>query len=284
MNYNNIDCNDSVEKLLKIIEVLLSESGCPWDKNQTPLSMRGSLIEETFETVDAINSDEAVHIKEELGDVLFNVLLISFMYQKENIFSVNDVFSNICNKLIRRHPHVFCTKEKLTQEQVNKQWDLIKENIEGRKTDRILDQVPDGYPPLLKSFKMLKKASKKCFEWDSVQDAENKVKEEFGEVIEAYSLINENNLSEKPFTKNSSKENDKLYFHLEEEIGDLLFSVISLSNIMNINPIVALSRTNKKFYKRFNYVEKKMNENNLSMDKENRQKMVHFWNEAKHLK
>lgn len=166
------DAVNAYRNFLKVIKTLRSEGGCPWDREQTPLSMRGDLIEETFEAVDAISSEDSEHAKEELGDVLLNDTIISYMYEQKGLWTIADSINELTQKLIRRHPHVFKesegsaeAKDKAdTTEKVLSQWDRIKENVEGRKTESVLESVPEDFPPLLKSYKYAKKAIKKGFD------------------------------------------------------------------------------------------------------------------------
>ncbi|MGN0730468.1 MAG: nucleoside triphosphate pyrophosphohydrolase [Treponema sp.] len=261
--------NDAFGRLYNVIKILRSENGCPWDREQTPLSMRQDLIEETFEAVDAITMEDAVHSKEELGDVILNATMISYMNEQSGNFSVADVLNELAEKLIRRHPHVFpasagkvCADTDVkTSTEVLNQWDKIKEKVEGRKSSCILDEVPKGFPPLLKSFKMQKKAAKKGFDWDKIEDVKAKITEEFREAEEARIT------------------DDKKA--LESEIGDLLFAVVNYARHLGVNPDVALNIANKKFYRRFSYVQQKMEEAGEEMLPGKLELMDKFWNEAK---
>lgn len=278
-------------RLYNVIKILRCPEGCPWDKEQTPLSMRRDLIEETFEAVDAITQEDPFHAKEELGDVMLNATMISYMYEQKGDFSVAEVFNELAEKLIRRHPHVFpesegsvCANTPVKNgEQVLNQWDRIKENLEGRKTECILDEVPQGFPPLLKAYKMQKKAAKKGFDWDNVEDVKAKITEELAEVEEARLKVNEllKNQDVHVFEMKSSKEADEAQKELEGEIGDLLFAVVNYARHLGVDPETALNATNTKFHKRFSYVQKKMEENEIPMIQENLSKMDEFWNEAK---
>lgn len=260
-------------KFLETIQTLRAPGGCPWDREQTPLSMRPPLVEECFEAVDAITSQDSNHAKEELGDVLLNTLMISYMYEQNEDFSVADVLNEVSEKLVRRHPHVWpesqgASEEKekaVTSGQVLNQWDRIKQNVEGRKASSILDEVPEGFPPMLKAFKFQKKAGKKGFEWTDSKAALEKVNEELKELLEAQ----------------KEAEGQKGNLHVEEEAGDLLFAVINYIRMLGIDPQVALSRTNNKFYKRFTYVEEKMEENKIPMDKNHLDQAISLWKEAK---
>ena len=278
-------------RLYNVVKILRCPEGCPWDKEQTPLSMCRDLIEETFEAVDAITQEDSFHAKEELGDVMLNATMISYMYEQKGDFSVAEVLNDLAEKLIRRHPHVFpesegsvCANTPVNNgEQVLNQWDRIKENLEGRKTECILDEVPQGFPPLLKAYKMQKKAAKKGFDWDNVEDVKAKITEELAEVEEARLKVNEllKNQDVHVFEMKSSKEADEAQKELEGEIGDLLFAVVNYARHLGVDPETALNATNTKFHKRFSYVQKKMEENEIPMIQENLSKMDEFWNEAK---
>ena len=278
-------------RLYNVVKILRCPEGCPWDKEQTPLSMRRDLIEEVFEAIDAITQEDSFHAKEELGDVMLNATMISYMYEQKGDFSVAEVLNELAEKLIRRHPHVFpesegsvCANTPVKNgEQVLNQWDRIKENVEGRKTECILDEVPQGFPPLLKAYKMQKKAAKKGFDWDNVEDVKAKITEELAEVEEARLKVNEllKNQDVHVFEMKSSKEADEAQKELEGEIGDLLFAVVNYARHLGVDPETALNATNTKFHKRFSYVQKKMEENEIPMIQENLSKMDEFWNEAK---
>ena len=249
-------------RLSEIMEMLRSENGCPWDKEQNPHTLRSTLIEETFEAIDAISEDDADHVKEELGDVFFNLVFISRCYEESGIFSSEDSLNEICEKLIRRHPHVFGSVNGVyTSDEVHNQWEKIKETVEGRKSDSVLDSVPKSFPPLLKAYKLLKKAAKSGFDWRKSEDFYSKIFEEIDEVREAES------------------EKDKA--HIEEEMGDLILAVVNLSRNFGIDPNVALEKANIKFSERYKLVEKRMKKSNLEMKAENDNKMMEFWNEAK---
>lgn len=288
--------SDAFSYFFKTIQTLRAKGGCPWDREQTPLSMRRDLIEETFEAVDAISQNDAAHAKEELGDVFLNAAMISYMYEQEGSFKVAEVLTELADKLIRRHPHVFPQSEGASEakeavkssDEVLNQWDRIKQNVEGRKGDSILDEVPEGFPPILRAYKLQKKAAKKGFDWDTPELVEEKITEEFNEVKEAKAERNKvfgaeegtNNHTE-PFTVSSNPALDKAQLHLEEEIGDLLFAVVNYARKLGVDPETALTRTNQKFYKRFTYVEKKMAENHIPMDHDHLKEEDDFWNEAK---
>lgn len=271
--YENASCEQSFERLYAIVKKLRSPSGCPWDREQTPVSMRQPLIEECYEAVDAINQNDANHVCEELGDVFLNSVLISNIYEEKKDFTLAQVLNGVCSKIVRRHPHVWppknndgaeCIKSAgdiKTGDQVVSQWEKIKQQMEGRKQKCCLDEVSYGLPPLLRSYKIQKKAAKKGFDWDNTEDVWKKIYEELDELKEA---------------QNSGVQDD-----IEAELGDALFSIVNLARKLKVDPEVALSRTNKKFRDRYAFVEEKMDEKGIEMKQENLSVMDEFWNQAK---
>jgi len=250
---------EAFKELYDIVVRLRGPGGCPWDIEQTPSSLRGSLVEETYECLEAIDEKDPAHIAEELGDLFLLATMISYMHEQEGKFSVADALSNVGKKLIRRHPHVFGEVKVKDSAEVLNNWAEIKVKQEGRKPkDSVLDEVSGGLPPMERSFKLQKKAAKSGFDWPDIEGVIDKIKEELDEVRAA---------------KNETE--------TEEELGDLLFSVINLCRYLKIEPSSALNRTNNKFIERFKYVEKKMKENGQEMKKENLNIMDKYWNEAK---
>ncbi len=281
-------------RLYTTIRTLRAPDGCPWDRDQTPLSMRRDLVEEVFEAVDAITAQDPSHAKEELGDVMLNATLSAYMYEQNGDFAVADMLNGLTDKLIRRHPHVFkqsqgsvcMTGEVKTSSEVISQWDKIKETVEGRNGKAsILDEVPEGFPPLLKACKMQKAAAKKGFDWKTIEPVAAKVREEFAEVQEAAEGVKKEqaSLTENtvPLTEHSVPAVDSAQLHLEEEFGDLLFSVINYMRHLGVDPETAMDRANRKFYRRFSYVEHKMNEAGISMDNSHLDDEERLWQEAK---
>lgn len=278
------------EKFFETVKAV--RKGCPWDKDQTALSLRSTFFEETCEALDAITEQNPDHVKEELGDVLLNVVLIAYLFEEKNLFTVEDSINAITEKLIRRHPHVFkesegkieVKDEAKTSEQALNQWDRIKANVEGRKAESILDEVPENFPPILKAYKMLKKAAKLNFEWKNISECAQKFFEELSEMKAAREEVQSARKTpdEKPFSANSdSKELDESQLHLEEEFGDALLAFINYGRWLGIDANVALQRANKKFYRRFTFVEKKMKENNIPFDENEKKQMMEFWEQAK---
>ena len=286
-----IDKNTAAYKrLLETIRILRAEGGCPWDREQTPLSMRQDLIEECFEAADAISEQDDVHTKEELGDVILNASMIAYMFEQSGKFSIEECINELTDKLIRRHPHVFkesegqaaVTQKVKNAEEVLNQWDRIKENIEGRKSNHsVLDEVPEGFPPLLRAYKMQKKAAKKGFDWKEIEPVYDKILEELSEVKEAAKIAAECSCDAKAFTVGSDARKNEAQLRVEEEIGDLLFAVVNYARHLGVDPEIALSRTNKKFYRRFSFVEQEMNKTGIPMDGNHLEDEDNLWNKAK---
>ena len=264
---------EAFNKLYETVVRLRGPGGCPWDREQTPLTLRGDLIEETYECVEAIDEGEPSHIKEELGDIFLLATMLAYMHEQEGVFSVTDTLKGIVEKLIRRHPHVFGSSpgkinfakepQTLNSDEVLDNWARIKVEEEGRKPrDSILDEVSRGLPPLDRSWKLQKKAAKAGFDWPDTAGVIAKIKEELAEVESAIASP----------TKDTA---------LEEELGDLLFSVVNLCRFFDIEPSVALQRTNIKFTNRFKHVEKRMKESGQEMNAKNLDVMDQYWNDAK---
>jgi tetrapyrrole methylase family protein/MazG family protein len=245
------------------MKILRSPAGCPWDQEQTPKTIRSNLIEEAYECIDAITSDDTSHIREELGDIYLVSTFMAYMYEQEGRFTVAEVLEELCEKLIRRHPHVFGTgSEADTAEKVVHQWKNIKVTVEGKKPkDSILDEVPHALPPLDRAYKIQKKAAKVGFDWAKIEDVWSKVREEVEESEEAW------------------KEGDRE--KLEEEVGDLLFSLVNVARYLEVDPSVALSRTLVKFNRRFKEMEQRMKKQGLTPSAAQFELMDQLWNEIK---
>lgn len=269
MDHQENDYGGAFTRLCGIVERLRGEGGCPWDREQSPRSLRGGLIEETYECVEAINENDPPHIREELGDLFLLVTMISYMHQQEGLFSIPSVLNGIAEKLIRRHPHVFApggTGGTLSSGEVLDRWARIKVEQEGRKPkDSVLDGVSRALPPLDRAWELQKKAARAGFDWPDAAGALAKLKEELRETEEEL---------DKPGP-------DKGEERLEAELGDLLFSAINLCRLVGVEPSVALGRANATFTARFTYVERKMKESGAAMEAGSLPLMDRFWNEAK---
>ncbi len=262
---------EAFNRLHETIRRLRAPGGCPWDREQTPETLRETLIEEAYETVEAITEGDTDHVCEELGDVFLNAVMLSYMYEQLDSFTVTDVLETVSDKLIRRHPHVFgetdgyagpgSGNETDTPEKVLNQWDEIKQKVEGRKGSSALDGVSMGLPSLERAKKLQKRASKCGFDWEHSDDVWPKVDEELAELREAAAGGNPE--------------------RIEEELGDVLFSLVNIARHLKVDPGVALTRTNAKFVKRFTHVESSMKEAGLPMDKGHLADMDRFWNELR---
>ena len=263
--------SESFKALYDTVARLRGPGGCPWDIEQNPSTLRGDLIEETYECIEAIDENDTDHIAEELGDLFLLATMLSYMHEEEGKFSVTDVLVKVNEKLIRRHPHVFGEVKVKDSAEVLNNWADIKVKQEGRKPkDSILDEVSGGLPPMDRTYALQKKAAKAGFDWPDTEGVISKIKEELDE---ARIAINNQ--------KSVAHNEQDAQTAVEEELGDLLFSVINLCRFLKIEPSVALRRTNSKFVNRFKYVEKKMKETGQEMKKENLNVMDAYWNEAK---
>ena len=276
------DAAFSFDRLYAVVARLRAPDGCPWDLEQTPESTRANLIEEAYECVEAINEKDTAHIREELGDVFLLATMLGYMYEQGGDFRVADSLQEVTEKLIRRHPHVFGDAVAETAGEVLKQWDDIKVKVEGRKAkDSVLDKVSRALPPLEKAYQMQKKAAKVGFDWLEPADVWDKVAEELAETREACEALGKTGPSGAGGDNSPDAPDPALREHLEEEIGDLLFSVVNISRFLDIDPAVALHRATGKFDRRFRHVEKVMKERGHAMSAETFAEMDALWDDAK---
>ena len=253
-------------RLYEIIVVLRSPDGCPWDREQTGSSLRRHLIEETYETIDAIDSGDPDHVSEELGDLMLLIVMIARIYEESSHFSVVSVVERIAEKLVRRHPHVFSDATVESSQDVIAQWQEIKETQEGRTPAAgALGSVSQGIPPLDRANELQKAAARVGFDWPTVVDVIAKMNEEVGELQELLSA----SAAPAPDEIRQSA--------LEEEVGDILFSAVNIARFLKIDPSVALNRTNRKFTQRFGQVERQMSERNLPMGPDTADLMNEIW-------
>jgi tetrapyrrole methylase family protein/MazG family protein len=258
-------------RLYSIIAKLRSPEGCPWDREQTPMSLRGNIIEETYELVEAIDSGDAPHVREEAGDLYLLATMVAYMHEESGAFSVADVLDAISAKLVRRHPHVFADSVASTPDAVIRQWNDIKEKVEGRRRkDSLLDEVSRALPPLERAYKVQKKAAKAGFDWTRAADVWDKAREELAEAEHACAAL----AAERGAAEGARS-------RVEEELGDLLFSAVNLSRFLGVDPAIALHGAIEKFSRRFRHVEKRMTEAGRPLAAEQMALMDSFWNEAK---
>jgi XTP/dITP diphosphohydrolase len=253
----------SFERLLKIMDDLRQQ--CPWDKKQTLETLRHLTIEETYELSDAILEGDMQEIRKELGDLMLHLVFYAKIGSETNDFTITDVLNGICEKLINRHPHIYGDVVAETEEQVKQNWEQIKLK-EGNKS--VLSGVPSSLPALVKASRIQEKARGVGFDWEEKQQVWEKVEEELQEFKNEFNVLD-------------NKEIDKE--KAEGEFGDLLFSLINYARFININPEDALEKTNRKFIKRFQYLESKSAELGKSLKNMTLAEMDVFWNEAKKL-
>tara|TARA_B100000780_G_scaffold90404_1_gene62476 strand:+ start:3656 stop:4432 length:777 start_codon:yes stop_codon:yes gene_type:complete len=247
---------ESIDKLLTIVDELRSK--CPWDKKQTFETLRSLTIEETFELSEAISEKDFDGIKSELGDLLLHVLFYSKIASEKKEFDIGDVTEAICSKLIYRHPHVYGNLKVKNEEQVKRNWESLKLK-EGNSS--IFSGIPSSLPETIKSQRIQDKAAGSGFEWKEIEDVWAKVKEEESEFVEA---VKSNNKSS-----------------MEEEFGDLIFSLINYGRFLKIDTDMALKKTNKKFINRFQYMENTVKSENKSIQALDLDELLVFWEESK---
>jgi tetrapyrrole methylase family protein/MazG family protein len=271
---------EAFARLYSIVSRLRAPDGCPWDREQTPASLRGSVVEEAYELVEAIDEGDAPHVAEEAGDIFLLATMIAYMHEQKGSFSVADALGGISAKLVRRHPHVFADAVAETPDAVLKQWDDIKEKVEGRRRkDSVLDSVSRALPPLERAYKLQKKAAKAGFDWAAAGDVWAKAREELFEAeraceaLGAAKLAGADEASEAASAAGTES--------LEEELGDLLFTAVNLARYLEVDPAIALHSANEKFSRRFRHVEKRMAESGLALEPGNMERMDAFWDEAK---
>ncbi|MGB9822368.1 nucleoside triphosphate pyrophosphohydrolase [Thermodesulfovibrio sp.] len=252
--------SEKFDELVKIMEILRSEKGCPWDRVQTHDTLKRYLLEEAYELIEAIENKDSKAMKEELGDLLLQIVFHSEIAKQNSNFDINDVIQTIIQKMIRRHPHVFAEADFKTPEEVLAQWDERKKE-EGKLHESILDGIPLALPALLRAYKIQSRVSKVGFDWDNAQGVVEKIKEEVKEVEEAIACQEKN--------------------RIEEEIGDLLFSIVNLARFLKIDPEAALRKTNRKFEKRFKKLEKIAKQKGKNLKDMTLQEMDSLWNEIK---
>jgi tetrapyrrole methylase family protein/MazG family protein len=270
--------------LYETVVRLRGEGGCPWDREQNPETLRGDLIEETYECIEAIDEKDSGHIREELGDLFLLVTMLSYMHEQEGLFTVADVLEGITAKLIRRHPHVFGETKVRDSAEVLQNWAKIKVEEEGRRPkDSLLDEVSAALPPLDRAWKLQKKAARAGFDWPNIDGVLAKLEEEIAEVKEALFQGPETSPNGAGSGETRAAEGPvrDAARHIEEELGDLLFSAVNLCRFLKVEPSVALQRTNVKFVRRFKYVEQEMKKAGTEMTHGNLSVMDRYWEEAK---
>ena len=254
---------EAFERLLKIMDELRAQ--CPWDRRQTIESLRLLTIEETYELADAIDEKDMKLLKEEIGDILLHMVFYSKIASEQKAFDITEVISTLCEKLIRRHPHIYGDVKVSSEAEVKHNWEQIK--MKERKKS-VLEGVPHSLPAVVKAFRIQDKAKQVGFEWENKKDVWKKVEEELDE-----------------FRHYSSRENllEDEKEKMKSEYGDLMFSLINFSRFLEIDPEAALEKTNKKFISRFRMMEDIAAEQKRKLKEMTLQEMDLLWNQAKEI-
>ena len=248
------------QQLLNIMEKLRGDGGCPWDKEQTRESLKPFILEEAYELIEAIESGDPEKMKEELGDLLFQIVFQCQVAKERKEFEISDVIEKITKKMITRHPHVFGEAEYRSSAEVIVQWEEQKK-LEGKRRESILEGVPEALPSLLRAHRLQNRAASVGFDWDKVDDALKKLDEELKEFKKALETKEKNEIG--------------------EELGDILFMLVNVSRFIGVNPEDALRKTIAKFISRFRYIEMKAADNGRKLSDMTLSEMDKLWEEAK---
>lgn len=251
-----------MDALIELVETLRGDTGCPWDRKQTPQSMSVHLIEEIYELIEAIDLENPDHICEELGDVLFHIFFLANIYQEKGHFDIADVVCHIIEKMTRRHPHVFSDAKVDNADEVIEQWNAIKLKEKNGDPDvSLLDSVPGSLPALMRAYKMTKRAEKAGFDWENVSGVMEKLDEELAEL------------------KVEIDKNDK--DRIEMEYGDVLFTLVNIARFLDIHPETALNSAIRKFEDRFKNLEKVISKSGRSFGSVSQNDMDLIWDTHK---
>lgn len=246
----------SIERLRTIMDELRER--CPWDKKQTIQTLRPQTVEEVHELGDAIVTENWQQLKEELGDLLLHIVFYSKIGAEKNEFTFDDVIEAVCNKLVSRHPHIYGSVQVESEEQVKQNWEMLKLK-EGKKS--ILSGIPPSMPAMIKALRLQEKTKQVGFEWDHIDQVKEKVEEEMGELYEAVGSGNQRKI--------------------EDEFGDVMFALINYARFAKVDPELALEGTNKKFIRRFQYIEDLARQQGKSLNDMTLEEMDALWNQAK---
>jgi tetrapyrrole methylase family protein/MazG family protein len=243
---------------------LRAPDGCPWDREQTHKSLLPYLLEETYEVMESVGEDDPNRLKEELGDLLLQIVFHAQIASESDKFDIDDVAKSLSDKLVRRHPHVFEKKAEITSDQVTINWEKIKLEHDKPKNgvaNSVLSGVPKTLPALLRAYRVQEKAARFGFDWEKVADIIVKLDEEVAELKAELSAQNDAGI--------------------EEELGDLLFTVVNVARFLKIDPENALNRITNKFKKRFEYIEHRLADNNRTVADATLEEMDKLWEESK---
>ena len=276
---------DSFRRLVDIMEALLSPEGCPWDRKQDHRTLKPYAIEEAHEVCEAIDQGDMVELRNELGDLGLQIVFHAALARRAGYFQIDDVYQAICDKLIRRHPHVFGSVQADTADTVLKNWEQIKreERIEkgkaGDKPPSALDGVPAALPALQRAQRLQAKAARVGFDWAEVAPVLEKIREEIGELEEELTAA-QAQMAE-PISNSSEQELPLNHDRIRGEFGDLLFALVNLGRFLKVDPEQALQETNAKFLRRFHYIEAKLHADGRTPTESSLEEMDRYWEEAK---
>ncbi|HEV7922700.1 MAG TPA: nucleoside triphosphate pyrophosphohydrolase, partial [Thermoanaerobaculia bacterium] len=251
----------SFDELFRLMQRLRGPDGCPWDRKQTLPDLKPFVIEEAYEVVDAIDRDDRAALKEEIGDMLLEAVFIAEITREEGTFDIYDSITAIHDKLVRRHPHVFGDVEADDAEQVLVNWEKLKSEERKAENKGVLSGVPASLPALLKASRLTEKAARVGFDWRRTEDVFEKLEEEVGELREAIASGGQE--------------------QVQEELGDLLFTIVNAARKLNVNPEEALQSTNRKFARRFASMEAEVHQSGRNIDQLSLEEMDSLWDRAK---
>ena len=253
---------DNLKKLVDLMATLRGPAGCPWDRKQTADSLKPFLIEECYEVIDALNEGDPDKVKEELGDLLFQIIFHARIAEERGVFTIGDVITTIVEKMTRRHPHVFGEDKLATDKEVLAHWEEIKKKEKGYEQRKsILEGVPQSMPSLIRAHRLQERAARVGFDWNRIDEALPKLDEEIAEFKESLK------------TEEASK--------IEEELGDIFFMLVNISRFLDVDPEEALRKTISKFIHRFRYIEESAADTGKSLNDLTLDEMERLWQEAK---
>ncbi len=244
---------EAFDKLVKLMETLRSDKGCPWDRKQKIAAFKTFMLEEVYEIIEAIEKEDLPELKEELGDLLFHIVFIAQICQERNAFDIKDIIENVYRKMYHRHPHVFENKD--LGGPIEEKWEELKQKEKDEKYT-LLSHIPPTMPALLRAYVITKRAAKVGFDWQKIDDVYEKMEEEIAELRGAEASGNQE--------------------HVREEIGDLLFTIVNIARFFSVDPEDALRATTNKFIKRFSYIEENTDIRSATLEE-----MDKLWDEAK---
>ncbi|NLP30734.1 MAG: nucleoside triphosphate pyrophosphohydrolase [Clostridiales bacterium] len=254
---------EAVKRLAKIISILRSEEGCPWDKAQTHESLKPCLVEEAYEVLEAIDNKDWDNLEEELGDVLLQVIFHSDLGKEEGKFDLKSIANRECEKMIRRHPHIFSNFSIDSIDTVVEKWENMKQREAQISYTESMKRIPKSLPALRKSYKVQAKAAQVGFDWNDTDSAFEKITEETKELFEAYKKSNQDSIV--------------------EELGDLLFAVVNVARFLQVDPEDALNFASQKFIRRFGFIESSAKEEGRKLEELTLSEMDKLWEDSKAL-